>query len=74
MAMEIERRAQPSGKRVRFVFEADPAYGPVVDALCKRYLVGTSELLRRLVVDDARRNGIDLEQLQGDVADELEPA
>lgn len=73
MAMEIERKNQTGGKRVRFVFEADPAYGPVVDALCKRYLVGTSELLRRLVVDDARRIGINLEQLQAEV-EELEPA
>ena len=65
---------QKSNKRVRFVFEADPAYGAVVDALCKRYLVSTSELLRRLVVDDARRNGIDLAKVQAETEAELEPA
>lgn len=68
MAMQVNRNM--AVRRVRFTFEAEPAYEAVVDALCRRYLVSTSELLRRLVVDEARRNGIDVAQAQAESAEE----
>lgn len=59
MAMQVNRKVP---RRARFVFEADAAYETVVEALCKHHLVSMSELLRRLLVDEARRNGIDVVQ------------
>ena len=80
MAMQVNRKVPV--RRARFVFEADAAYEAVVEALCDRYMVSMSELLRRLLVDEARRNGMDVtrapaaapEDEGGDVEEELEAA
>lgn len=67
MAMHVDRRDGQQGKTVRFVFLAEPAYAAAIDALRRLHMVNTSTLLRRLVVDEAQRNGIVLAEMRAEV-------